>query len=379
MSVRGVWQLQKLVVGFCNWGGSSRGIRVFRSQDYTAVLYCLRQLFEKVEVEKPQASRSMSAEIYVLGLKYKPPAKIDPRLLDVKHLFQGGKEPPKVVDVFRVKKDKRHRVGYEDGDTTLRKLCSASDFIWSATPLDVLGTIASITFKDPESSAIKDHTLTTEEVKILCDDLGVLGKQDFKHLMKWRMNIRKALSPSEKVTSAITAVDHVSKEDGEDKVLDEKEELTNAMERKKKRAKKILAKRRSKDKARKALGKQMDVVEDGYFGQELFSLSSIKEKKDLITVDNNEYDDDAGNVADTESEENHEADESSSDLDSEEERMRYDENVEELLDEAYEHFVAKKEGSAAQRKRSKQKHMENDQLFEVVFKNCKLQKSRKEN
>ncbi|KAL6493806.1 hypothetical protein OROGR_004740 [Orobanche gracilis] len=162
MSVRGVWQLQKLVVGFCNWGGSSRGIRmrVFRSQDYTVVLYCLRQ---------PQASRSTSAEIYVLGLKYKAPAKIDPRLLDVKHLFQGGKEPPKVVDVFRVKKDKRHRVGYEDGDTTLRKLCSASDFIWSATPLDVLGTVASITFKDPESSAIKDHTLTTEEVKILYD------------------------------------------------------------------------------------------------------------------------------------------------------------------------------------------------------------------
>ncbi|KAL6494818.1 hypothetical protein OROGR_031618 [Orobanche gracilis] len=338
--------------------------KVFRSQDYTAVLYCLRQLFEKVEVEKPQASRSTSAEIYVLGLKYKAPAKIDPRLLDVKHLFQGGKEPPKVVDVFRVKKDKRHRVGYEDGDTTLRKLCSASDFIWSATPLDVLGTVSSITFKDPESLAIKDHTLTTEEVKILCDDLGVLGKQDFKHLMKWRMNIRKALSPSEKVSSAITAVDHVSKEIGEEKVLDEMEELTSAMERKKKRAKKILAKRRLKDKARKALGKQMDVVEDGYFDQELFSLSSIKEKKDLITVDNNEYDDDAGDVSDTESEENHEADESSIDLDSEEERRRYDENVEELLDEAYEHFVAKKEGSTAQRKRSKQKHMENDQLLE---------------
>ncbi|KZV55272.1 hypothetical protein F511_06749 [Dorcoceras hygrometricum] len=29
MSLRGVWQLQKLVVSFCNWGGSSRGIREF--------------------------------------------------------------------------------------------------------------------------------------------------------------------------------------------------------------------------------------------------------------------------------------------------------------------------------------------------------------
>ena len=27
MALRGVWQLQKLVVNFCDWGGSSKGIR----------------------------------------------------------------------------------------------------------------------------------------------------------------------------------------------------------------------------------------------------------------------------------------------------------------------------------------------------------------
>lgn len=45
---------------------------------------------------KPVASRSTSAEIYVIGLRYKAPAKIDPRLLDMKHLFQGAIEHPKV-------------------------------------------------------------------------------------------------------------------------------------------------------------------------------------------------------------------------------------------------------------------------------------------
>lgn len=66
------------------------------------MLGCLYlQLFEKVEVDKPAASRSESAEIYVLGLKYKAPAKIDPRLLDVKHLFQGSAQPQaKVISFF---------------------------------------------------------------------------------------------------------------------------------------------------------------------------------------------------------------------------------------------------------------------------------------
>jgi phosphomevalonate kinase len=48
--------------------------------------HCIAQ--EKVEVTKPVASRFTSAEIYVVGLRYKAPAKIDLRLLDVKHLFQ---------------------------------------------------------------------------------------------------------------------------------------------------------------------------------------------------------------------------------------------------------------------------------------------------
>lgn len=58
--------------------------------------------------------------------------------------------------------------------------------------------------------------------------------------------MRKALSPSEKATSATATVEQESKEDEDEKILNEMEELTNAMERKKKRAKKLLAKRQSK-------------------------------------------------------------------------------------------------------------------------------------
>ncbi|XP_051140113.1 54S ribosomal protein L51, mitochondrial [Andrographis paniculata] len=36
MSLRGVWQLQKLIVRFCDWGGSSRGIRAFMESQLPA-------------------------------------------------------------------------------------------------------------------------------------------------------------------------------------------------------------------------------------------------------------------------------------------------------------------------------------------------------
>ncbi|KAM7514708.1 hypothetical protein LguiA_004291 [Lonicera macranthoides] len=331
--------------------------KVFRSQDYSAVLYCLRQLFEKVEVDKPLASRSASAEIYVIGFRYKAPAKIDPRLLDFKHLFQGGKEPSKVI----------HFLSYEDGDTILRKVCSAADFVWSDAPLDILGSVTSISFEDPACLPMKDHALTTEEVKALCDDLRVLGKQDFKHLLKWRMHIRKALSPTQKATSADEKVEPENKEDEDEKVLNEMEELTYAMERKKKRAKKLISKRRAKDKARKATGMQSDVMEDGYTDLELFSLSSIKGKKDLVAVDNTEADNETNDVVDSEDDETYYEkgqENSSSDVDTDEERKRYDEQLEEFLDEAYERFVAKKEGSTMQRKRVKETYAEDGQLLE---------------
>lgn len=45
--------------------------------------------------------------------------------------------------------------------------------------------------------------------------------------------------------------------------------------------------------------------------------------------------------------------------------FRYDEKMEQLMEEAYEQYVAKKEGSTKQRKRLKQKHSEDGELLEV--------------
>ncbi|KAK9141762.1 hypothetical protein Syun_011162 [Stephania yunnanensis] len=354
--------------------------KVFRSQDYNAVRYCLEQvrfllyvafilllsismafhlivdhvlqLFGKVEVTKPESSRSTSAEIFIVCQVYKAPAKIDPRLLDIKHLFQGPTEPPKP---FKLNPHYR----YEDGMAVLRKVCLASDFVSSEAPLDVLGTVTSISFEDPACLSIKEHELTTEEVKALCDDLRVLGKQDFKYLLKWRMNIRKALSPSQKASAEAVNADNDDEMDEDDKILNEMEELKYAIDRKKKREK--------NDKLRRKTGMQIDVMEDGYVDAELFSMSSIKGKKGLKAVESTEYNDEDVDLQDSDTEEAQVAavePGSSSDIDSDEENRRYDEQLEEFLDQAYERYVSKIGGTAKQRKRTKRAYLkDNEELL----------------
>ncbi|CAI9780992.1 unnamed protein product [Fraxinus pennsylvanica] len=137
------------------------------------------------------------------------------------------------------------------------------------------------------------------------------------------------------------------KEDKDDRILNEMEELTNAMEQKKKKAKKLLKKRQAKDKARKALGKQIDTTKDGYTDHKLFSLTSVKGKKELVAVDNDEYDCENDEIGSSDSEGGLEEAQGDtySDKDNDEEHQRYGEQLQELLDEAYERFVAKQDGS----------------------------------
>ncbi|CAA7397810.1 unnamed protein product [Spirodela intermedia] len=336
--------------------------KVFRSQDYSAVLYGVKQLFEKVEVTKPIASRSSSAEIYIVGLRYKAPGKIDPRLLDVKHLFQSSVVPAKVVDVLGKSKQKRHRDGYEDGVSTLRKVGFASDFIWSETPLEFLGTVNVISFDDPACDSIKDNELTTEEVKLLCEDLNVLDKHSFKRLLRWRMKIRKDLSP-EKIADKTTEEDKATKGDEEEQMLNEMEELANALERKKKRKKKLLAKRRAKDKVRKATGIQIDATLDSYTDHELFSISAMKGKKSLVAFDSMETSAENDEFKDSDEEEAR-AEDTPEDSDSDEERRRYDAQLEDLLDHAYEQYVTRKGGTIKKQNRGKKTPGSDAELLE---------------
>ena len=168
--------------------------KVFRSADYTALMYVMKLLFNHVDATKPQASRGTSAEIFVVCREFRN-AKIDPRLLDPKYAFKEVMHDVKPRDVFAKgeEKDRRQRQGYEEGNLTQHKVLAAGDFIEHPKPVDTLSMYQEFSFDDERGKLLLKRPRTTAEIVELCKDLRVLGKKDFKALLKWRQYVSKEL------------------------------------------------------------------------------------------------------------------------------------------------------------------------------------------
>jgi AdoMet-dependent rRNA methyltransferase SPB1 len=66
--------------------------KVFRSKDYTSLIWLFNQFFNKVEATKPKASRDTSAEIYLVCIGYKAPKEIDSKLFEPNFIFEEVNE-----------------------------------------------------------------------------------------------------------------------------------------------------------------------------------------------------------------------------------------------------------------------------------------------
>jgi AdoMet-dependent rRNA methyltransferase SPB1 len=192
-----VLQSMKLATEFLVEGGTFV-TKVFRSKDYNPLLWVFKQLFMSVEATKPPSSRNVSAEIFVVCRGFKAPKRIDPKFLDPKHVFAELTDatPNNEARVFNPEKKKRKREGYEEGDYTQFKEIPVTEFINTTDPIAILGTYNKLSFEQSPGGDLALATLnrleeTTDEIRTCCEDLKILGKKEFRNLLRWRLKVRE--------------------------------------------------------------------------------------------------------------------------------------------------------------------------------------------
>lgn len=202
-------QSLKLATEFLIEGGTFV-TKVFRSKDYNALLWVFNQLFSKVEATKPPSSRNVSAEIFVVCRGFKAPKKIDPKFLDPRSVFAELSDPTpnNEAKVFNPEKKKRKREGYEEGDYIQFKEVPASEFIQTTDPIAILGSFNKLTFnqmghENIALAALERLPESTDEIKLCCNDLKVLGRKEFRMLLRWRLKAREIFGFSSKKRVAV--------------------------------------------------------------------------------------------------------------------------------------------------------------------------------
>ncbi|KAL8914248.1 MAG: hypothetical protein Q9171_001119 [Xanthocarpia ochracea] len=198
-------QALKLATEFLVEGGTFV-TKVFRSKDYNALLWVCNQLFSKVDATKPPASRNVSAEIFVVCRGFKAPKKIDPRLLEPRSVFAelSNPTPNNEAKVFNPEIKKRKREGYEEGDYTQFREAPASEFVQTTDPIAMLGSLNRLHFArvghDIALGALNQIPETTQEIRHCCSDLKVLGRKEFRMLLRWRLKAREKFGLAVKKT-----------------------------------------------------------------------------------------------------------------------------------------------------------------------------------
>lgn len=340
-------QALKLATEFLKEGGTFV-TKVFRSKDYNPLLWVLKQLFTSVEATKPPSSRNVSAEIFVVCRGYKAPKRLDPRFLDPKHVFAelADPTPNNEAKVFNPDKKKRKREGYEEGDYTQHKEISVTEFINSTDPIAILGTYHKLSFQQSPGGDLALATLerleeTTDEIRACCEDLRVLGKKEFRALLKWRLKVREKFG--------LTVRKKQEKDEGAEEVteiapLDDElaiqEELQRLREKEDARRKK--ERRKENERKRKEIVRmQMHMITPTEIGMEQNGPTGEDSMFALKTVNRENATDKiaAGKGADLLSDEESESSEDESDDETDEEEDR----LERELDSMYEQYQERKE------------------------------------
>ncbi|KAK3937646.1 Spb1 C-terminal domain-containing protein [Diplogelasinospora grovesii] len=246
----------KLATEFLIEGGTFV-TKVFRSKDYNPLLWVFNQLFTKVEATKPPSSRNVSAEIFVVCRGFKAPKRIDPRLLDPRSVFEDLADPTpnNEAKVYNPEVKKRKRDGYEEGDYIQFKEIAASEFIQTTDPIAILGQYNKMSFDQPKNGDVALAALdklpeTTQEIRNCCADLKVLGRKEFKLLLKWRLRVREIFGfPTKKIEkpALVEEVAEVENMDEEMRIQEELQKMKDKESSKKKKERRKENEKKQKD------------------------------------------------------------------------------------------------------------------------------------
>lgn len=238
--------------------------KIFRSRDYNNLMWVFQQLFDKVEATKPPSSRNVSAEIFVVCRGFKAPKKLDPRLLDPREVFEELNDKKSVNNeekVFNPEKKRRQRQGYEEGDYTLFHTMPIMQFIKEDDPINQLGQLNKfdIDDNDHEWKIVKKLKSYSEELRECFKDLKILGKKEFKHILRFRKQARDLLGIDKEEEKPEIEVEELTEEQ---KIDQELNQMLEKQKQKAKRAKKTANELKQKE----IIRNQMQMVTDMNIG-----------------------------------------------------------------------------------------------------------------
>lgn len=241
----------------------------------------------------------MSAEIFVVCRGFKAPKHIDPRFLDARSVFAelADPTPNNEAKVYQPELKKRKREGYEEGDWTQFKEASVSEFINTTDPIAMLGGLNKLSFVQPPNGDVAIATIdklpeTTEEIRNCCADLKVLGRADFKRLLRWRLKVRSIFGFASKKTNKDETegeVANVEPMDEEMQMMEDVARLEELESKKKKKARRVENERKQKEVVRMQLNMttpfEIGLEQSGPQGDDaMFGLKSIDKAGALSKV-----------------------------------------------------------------------------------------------
>jgi AdoMet-dependent rRNA methyltransferase SPB1 len=364
-----VLQALKLATEFLTEGGTFV-TKVFRSKDYNALLWVFKQLFTFVEATKPPSSRNVSAEIFVVCRGFKAPKRIDPKFLDPRHVFADVQEatPNNEAKVFNPEKKKRKREGYEEGEYTQHKEILATDFIHTTDPIAILASVNTLSFRQGPNGDLALATLdrlpeTTQEIRKCCMDLKLLGRKEFRNLLRWRLKVRDkfGLSAKNKKEDAEEGeeVAEIESMDEELKIQQELQRLRDQESSKKKKERRKENERKQKEMVRLQMHMttphDIGLEQEGPNGDGAMFNRKTADKADAITK-----------VASGKMDVTHEDSEASEDADSgsESESDADGDRLDRELDSLYESYQQRKEDSDAKQRAKRARKQKQEDEFE---------------